>query len=394
MKASVLFVDETSNLGGGEVVLVQMASGMRSEGWTVGVALPSGGRLTEILQDHAIEVLVVPRPRLISTSFYVRQWRKVANPFSLLINLAPAFLWTLRLWLTVARRRPALVHTVSLWSHACASLAAFLGGVPVIWHVQDLVQPARASALYARLFRLWARWWPARILCVSDAVAAQFGKAAWTEKKVRVLWNAVDLRRYAPRMQSTVPRSGVRLTIGTAARLTPWKGQEECLEAARALQERGIDFEWRFAGTETLGTSGYARYLARRAGEMGLANRVQWLGWVQDMPGFYHDLDILVHLPTEPDPCPLVLMEAAACGVPLISTGGGSADRIVPGAAGCLVPGRDPARVAQVLEEWARLPEGLQKRGQQARAFAEANFDLASHAKRLASEYTSVLGEL
>jgi glycosyltransferase involved in cell wall biosynthesis len=390
---SVLFIDETSDLGGGEVVLTQMANALRSAGWVVGVALPNGGPLAEILQGQGVEVLVVPRPRLISTSFYVRQQWKVPNPFSLLVNIVPASLWTLRLSITIARRRPAIVHTVSLWSHACASLAAFLVRVPVVWHVQDLVQPGRASGLYARLFRQWAKWWPTRILCVSDAVAAQFGKGAWVKKKVHVLWNVVDLCRYAPGGPRAAAHAGGPLTIGTAARLTPWKGQDECLEAAWALQDRGVDFEWRFAGTEALGTRGYAGHLARRAAELGLADRVQWLGWVENMPEFYRGLDVLVHLPTEPDPCPLVLMEAAASGVPLISTGGGSADRIVPGAAGSLVPGRSPGKVAQVLENWAGSPETLQERGRQARAFAEAHFDLSKYAGRLVAEYMSILGD-
>ena len=393
MNRSVLFIDETGDLGGAEVVLAQMANAVQSAGWSVGAILPSGGPLAEILQEQGTEFRVVPRPRLVSTSFYVRQRRKVTNPFSLLVNLVPASLWTFRLLVAIARRRPAIVHTISLWSHACGSLAAFLVRVPVVWHVQDLVQPGKASGLYARLFRLWARWMPNRILCVSEAVAAQFGKGAWVEKKVHVLWNVVDLHRYAPDGPRPAPQANLPMTIGTAARLTPWKGQEECLEAARALQERGVAFEWRFAGTEALGTRGYAEHLARRAAELGVGERVRWLGWVEDMPEFYRGLDVLVHLPTEPDPCPLVLMEAAASGVPLLSTGGGAADQIVPGAAGTIVPGRSPVQVARVLEDWAGSPEKLRGRGRQARAFAEAHFDLSKYAERLIAEYVSILGE-
>ena len=393
MNRSVLFIDETSHLGGGEFVLAQMAEAVRSAGWEVGVILPRGGPLAEILAGRGIDVVMVPRPRLVSTSFYVKHAWKVPNPLSLIVNVLPASLWTLKLWIAIARRRPAIVHTVSLWSHACGSLAALLAGAPVVWHVQDLVQPGSALGLYGGLFRLWARLWPARILCLSEAIARQFGKAAWVERKVHVLWPVVDLRRYAPGGPRAAAQSGVPLTIGTAARLTPWKGQEECLEAARALQERGVAFEWRFAGTEALGTRGYAEHLARRAAELGVAERVRWLGWVENMPEFYQGIDVLVHLPTEPEPFGLVLMEAAASGVPLISTGGGAADQIVPGAAGTLVPGRSPVQVARMLEGWARSPETRRERGRQARAFAEAHSDLRRYAERLVAEYVSILGE-
>lgn len=391
MSRSVLFIDETSELGGAEVVLVQMANAARSAGWAVSVILPRGGPTAEILAEERIDTLIVARPRLISTSFYIRQLWKVPNPLSLLANFLPACVWTLRLRAAIARRRPAIVHTVSLWSHAFGSLAARMAGAPVIWHVQDLVQPVNALALYAILFRLWARWWPARILCVSDAVAAQFGKRQWAKKKVHVLWNVVDLRRYAPPRSRPSAKGRRGITIGTAARLTPWKGQAECLEAARVLKDRGVEFEWRFAGTEALGARGYADHLAQRADEMGLADSVQWLGWVEDMPAFYREIDVLVHLPTEPDPCPLVLMEAAASGLPLVSTGGGAADRIVPGAGGSLVVRGSPAPVVQLLEEWARSPATMREHGQQARAYAEAHFDVQRYAEQLTTEYSDVL---
>ena len=83
---------------------------------------------------------------------------------------------------------------------------------------------------------------------------------------------------------------------------------------------------------------------------------VHWLGPIGDMPEFYADLDVFVAPSTEPEPFGLVLIEALASGVPVVSTAGGGPSEIVARNpdAGRLVAPRDPAALAAAIVDVLR----------------------------------------
>jgi glycosyltransferase involved in cell wall biosynthesis len=178
--------------------------------------------------------------------------------------------------------------------------------------------------------------------------------------------------------------------IGTAARLTHWKGQEVALRAARELQRRGVAFRWMFAGDEALGAPGYRDHLLELIRAWDLGREVELLGWVGDMAGFYRTLDVLVHVPIEPEPYGLVLAEALASGLAVVATPGG-ADGIVAAAGGAIVPAGRPEAVAAALIELAERPNVLASKQAQARQVAEHVFDTRRYAEELAAIYESLI---
>jgi glycosyltransferase involved in cell wall biosynthesis len=280
---------------------------------------------------------------------------------------------------------------VSLWSHALAGVAGRALGCPVVWHFQDLIDPAAGLGLYRRLLLGWAARWPSRILCVSEAVAAQFRASPPAWARTQVLWNTVDLARFTPRSDSAdLGRAGCPLIIGTAARLTPWKGQEVALRTARLLKAQGVPFHWYFAGSEDLGSRGYQQYLAGLTRQWDLETEVTWLGWVGDMPTFYQQLDVLVHLPVEPDPWGLILTEAMAAGLLIIAAASGAAQQLVPAAGGELVPPNAPEAAAAQLVAAARNHPLTRARGRRARCYAESTFSVERYTEQLVQVYQAL----
>jgi glycosyltransferase involved in cell wall biosynthesis len=162
------------------------------------------------------------------------------------------------------------------------------------------------------------------------------------------------------------------------------------LRAARELKRRGVPFHWRFAGEEALGSPGYRAYLLGLVGEWGLEEHVELSGWVGDMPGFYRSLDVLVHVPVDPEPYGLVLAEAFSSRLTVVATPGG-ADPIVEAAGGVLVPPSDPVAVADALAELVERPGELAARQARARQVAEQLFDTRRYAQELAAIYDSVV---
>jgi glycosyltransferase involved in cell wall biosynthesis len=392
MVHQVIFVDETAQIGGAEINLLTILPSLASGGWGCGVILPQEGPFSQNLSRLNISVYEVPRLPLPSTSFYIRHRYKLPNPLAFLLAILGGLVWLARLYRFFKQTRPAVVQTISMWSHAFAGGAARLAGCPVIWHFQDIIQPSAGLGLYRRLMLLWARWIPDRIICISDKVAGQFEANPVLRRKVKVLWNTVDTQRFAP--TEAEPRSTSQkavLKIGTVARLTPWKGQELALQAARLLKKDSVQFHWYFAGDESLGSPGYYAHLQALIRQWGLEQEVEFLGWVDNIPALYHSLEVLVHLPTEPEPFGLVLAEAMASGLTVIATQGGGAEPLVLASGGTIVPVDRPEAVAQTLAALWQTPEELARRRRLARRFAEQQFGLQNYLQTLLELYESVL---
>jgi glycosyltransferase involved in cell wall biosynthesis len=373
MRQLVAFVSETAHIGGSEVNLATTARYMGRTAWQPLVVLPEQGALAELLAASDIPVYQIPHPSFISTSFYIRQRFKLPNPL----------VWIARLYGFLRRRKPAVVHTINLWSHIFAGVAARLAGRPVVWHLQDIVSPGSGFGLYRLLLLLGARYIPNHILCPSPRVASQFSQWTGYEHKLGLLGNIIDVNKFAPAKQKAPVVTSSSLKIGTSARLTPWKGQETALRAARLLKQQSVDFIWYFAGDEGLGSKGYGQYLRDLTQAWGL----------EDMPAFYRSLDVLVHPSVEPDPFPVTIGEALASGLPVILSSGGGADHLVEAAGGILVPPKAPEAIAEALVQLVETPETMTRMSKNARIFAERNFDIDSYVETLATLYQSLAGQ-
>jgi glycosyltransferase involved in cell wall biosynthesis len=301
-----------------------------------------------------------------------------------------SLIWTAGLRRYLRGHEPSLVHTVSFWAHVCGGAAARLAGVPVVSHFQELVGATSGLGLYRRLIHAWARWVPNRIVCISPRVAEQFDRLPRVRPKTGVILNTVDVEKFAPApetSQGKLAKDGLR--IGTVARLIPWKGQHVALEAAEILK-RKIDFEWLFVGGASLGSSAYAQRVKSQARRLGLEEHVEFVDWIEDMPGFYRSLDVLVHVPTEPEPFGLVLGEAMACGVPVVTTAGGGAEELVRAGQGFVVPPGDAEAVASSLLELGESPEDRSARGKEARDLAVQTFSVPQYVSQWQEVYQSV----
>jgi glycosyltransferase involved in cell wall biosynthesis len=388
MTGRVLFVDETAQIGGAEVLLATIARHLRRRGWEATVVLPEDGPLHDLLAQAEVPVACVPGFPFLSSSFYLGQRHKLPNPFALFVNALLGSLWVLRLRRAFRRRRPTVVHTMSMWSHVFAGLAGRLAGCSVVWHFQEIMSPSSGFGLYRRVLLWWAQRVPKHIICISNKVARQFAGGGVDPNRVDILWNTIDTETFAPAQGGApIEGDGRPLTIGTAARFVRWKGHDVALRAARELKSRSVPFEWRFAGGEALGAPGYRAHLMDRVAEWGLEDEVRFVGWVDDMPTFYGSLDVLVHVPTEPEPFGLVPAEALAAGLPVVAASGGGIDDMIRAGGGILVPPDQAEPLVEALIGLEKSPGEVERRGEAARHFAERTFSVDAYIKQLTEIY-------
>jgi glycosyltransferase involved in cell wall biosynthesis len=138
-----------------------------------------------------------------------------------------------------------------------------------------------------------------------------------------------------------------RPVIGCAAVLTPWKGQDVLLEAVALLRRRDIKVE--LAGGRLPKDDAYAEALEERVRRPDLEGLARLLGPVADPVQRMRTWTAMVVPSVDPEAGPLAPLEAMSVGVPVIGTDLGGTTEVV-GAAGLLVPPRDPGALASAIE--------------------------------------------
>lgn len=333
---TVLCVQPVAEQGGSDQALLRMAGQLGACGWNVHVALPAPSPMAGEFVAAGAELHVVPMKR-ISTSHDGAAWASYALgwPGSVL-----------RLWRLTRHVEADVVLSNSLHSWYGWAVAR-LARRPHIWHAREIVTQSRTAL---RTERFLARWFARRVIAASEAVAAQLGPA-----NVVIIHEEAGPDEFNPgRAGRARHRYGLAdrsPAIGYVGRIDTWKGLDVLLDAVPQLVGRCPDAQVVVAGAVVAGKEAYAAALAQRATAVG----VHWLGPLggPDAGDLIADLDCLVLASTTPEPWGLVLVEALACGVPVVATDAGGPLEILAGLphAGRLVPPSDPAALATAIAD-------------------------------------------
>ena len=320
--------------------MLRLVRQLSAAGWDCHVALPAPSPMADELRSAGACLHVVPMRRL-STSHGAAEWA------AYLVNWP---LSVLRLWLLARRLGATVVHTNSLHSWYGWAAAA-LARRPHVWHAREVVTQSR---LALQVERLLTRHFATQVLAVSGAVAAQLPGG-----NVQVVTEEADPSEFWPgRAGRARARYGLAddvLVAGYVGRVDTWKGVDVLLDAVPHLGPAQVVV----AGGPVAGKEAYYSSMAERARSLG----VHWLG---PLPGplaadLIADLDCLVYPSTTPEPFGLALVEALACGVPVVSTDAGGPREVMAGLApeaGRLVPPGDAAALASAVLALLNLRPG------------------------------------
>lgn len=190
----------------------------------------------------------------------------------------------------------------------------------------------------------WALSQASSVIAVSEEIATKIRGLSETPLSVHVLPNGVDRSLFYPRPERAVrDRLGldgaIVLTVGNLREL---KGHDILIRAVAALSDVSLII---------IGTGNEETNLKRLIAQLGVADRVRLLGAVDngDLPGYYNAADVFA-LASSSEGCPNVVLEAIACGVPVVATAVGAIPELVP--ASCrrlLVHERTPEAFAGAL---------------------------------------------
>ena len=338
---------------------LRRAQAARAEGYEVHVAVQDSEAVGK-LREEGFVVHLIPLQR--------RGMNPIKEIFSLgaLVNL-------------YRKLRPDLVHHLTIKPVLYGGLAARLTRTPaVVSAITGLGYVFTQHGVFAFLLRKavtfgyrFAMGHPCiRVTFENPDDRAQFVKHRLISERnsVWIKGAGVDISEFAP----TSEHAGPPLVV-LASRLLWDKGVGEFVDSARELRNAGVSARFVLVGdTDPDNPSGVPREQLELWKEKGA---VEWWGWRQDIPYVLEQAHIVCLPSYYREGIPRILIEAAACGRPIVTTDlPGCREAVRDGESGLIVPARNVGRLASALRRLIDDAELRKKMGLCGRKIAESEF--------------------
>ena len=162
-----------------------------------------------------------------------------------------------------------------------------------------------------------------------------------------VAGSGVDVSRFLPSLDSS-SRGGVPVVLH-ASRMLKTKGVYDSLKASILLEERGVNHKLILAGGAH--PDNPASLTAQELYNLKGGKTREWIGLCEDMPKLLSTASVAVLPSRYREGVPMALLEAAACGLPIVTTDmPGCRDVVTDGVNGFLVPPEDSESLADAIE--------------------------------------------
>lgn len=174
-------------------------------------------------------------------------------------------------------------------------------------------------------------------------------------------------------------------------RVSPWKGQDVFIRAAAVVLKRFPNCRFQIVGSALFGEDALVGELKQLAVTLGVADRVEFLGFRKDVPEIIAGSTLLVHASTVPEPFGQVIVQAMAESKPVVATrGGGVLEIVVDGETGLLVPMKDAEAMAEAIREILADPSKAQKMGEAGRERFLAKFTIERTVEEVGAIYAEM----
>ncbi len=296
-----------------------------------------------------------------------------------ILHLAVACRWAT----DIADEEIHLIH--SQWIHSGGTVAmygAWLLGVPFSFtgHAADLFR--ERAALKDKIRRADF------IVCISSFHERFFLEQGARPEQLRRVYCGIDVSHFSAPEHKPVKRRPLLLSSG---RLVEKKGFAYLIDACKILRERGIEFDCRIAGSGPL-----EEELRQHAARLGLQDIVEVTGKPiaqEELPNVLGEADLYCLAcvwasDDDVDGLPQMLMEAMACGVPVVSTElVGIPDLVIHERTGLLAQPNDAEGLADCLQRLLQDPELAKNLAKAAREHVSDEFDISTCLEPLTNEF-------
>jgi len=355
--------------GGSFVSAALLAYGLKKIGYRVISVFPEEGGATTLFRQYGNEVEI----HKLSTV------ETPTNPSNLIQNHSSLVFQAQKI---IRLYNVDIIHcnddaTILPWG-----IAALMQKRPSVWHVRS-ARKGKIDFLRCQVTSL--------SICISNFAAGRLPKNI----KRATIYNPVDYSRFLPCTNKRIKRKSIGIEDDSVllvhvGRDIPYKRPEWSVATLNKLLQCGINAYLLFLGN----------FSAFRKQELfnGInldpfsePDRIRFFPWVENPEFYISAADLLLH-PAYEEPFGRILVEAAACGIPVIATrSGGAPEVVLDGITGYL---SDPSKVSDFYDKTIKLlksPE--QYKSMSCAALARSKyFSLEAHAQKVSQAYDRYLG--
>jgi glycosyltransferase involved in cell wall biosynthesis len=335
--------------------------------------------LAKALRERGDEVVLVSPDGIYASRLEELGFRWVCFPLSRRgLNPLVEIGAIMRLFKLYCQEKPDLVHQFTIKSVLYGSLTCLLLGIhPVVNSVEGLGyvftegEGARRwlRILVKLIYRLVMRPTWVIFLNPDDRLFFLRNRLVNPKRIVMIRGSGVDIRKFTPRPVV----EGIPLVI-LPARLLWDKGVGEFVEAARKVRTSGLRARFALVGDNDDGNPASVHASQLHAWEED--GEIEWWGWKENMADVYAQ-SAVVCLPSYREGLPITLLEAAACGRPIVASDvPGCREVVRQGENGLLVPVRDAGALAEALLFLIKNPDMRSEMGICSRTIAENEFSM------------------
>lgn len=373
---TILFLDQYPGLSGGQRVLLNIAQEFSRNGYRCLAVLPSQGVLSVELEKQGIETIILPM------GYYSITRKSVLDLFSYGLRLPLLIFLLLRL---IKNKKIDLAYANGARTFIWATIACKLSKTPIFWHVHSIFKnPAtlRTLLFFAKSSVV------KKIFAVSKGAAEPLMEVG---PRLEIMYNAVKIPDGAKKentLKNEHPDLKDCFLSGTVGILEEWKNQEDLVNAAQYIADSGIkDMAFFIIGDSLYKEPARQKYknkLKELARLSGIEGKIIFTGLRKDIREAMSSLDTLVISSKDPDPCPLVSLEAASLGIAIIATHFGGTREIFAENTEVLFykPG-DYKALAEKIIFLAKNPRESNSMAQAARLKVIQNHDLDAYLYKL-----------
>lgn len=319
MKLRILHTEASCGWGGQEIRILDEAAGLIARGHDIQLATSSEALIAAAAEQRGIPVSRLPinRRRIGSLRVLIRLIHAIAP--QVIVTHSSTDSWLVSIATRLMRTKPAIVR---------------------VRHISAPVKPgALTDWLYRRV--------PTRVVTTGESLRQQLiADLGLDPSRIVSIPTGVDLARFQPGDQAAARRRlglpGGPL-IGIVATLRSWKGHRFLLAAM-------ADRQLADAGLVIVGDGPQSEALQREVLRLGLSDRVVFAGRQDDVVAWMQAFDVFALPSTANEGVPQALMQAMACGIPVVTTPVGAILELVEdGKSGLIVPAEDPGALAAAI---------------------------------------------
>ncbi|MBD2501478.1 glycosyltransferase family 4 protein [Anabaena azotica] len=378
----ILFLDQSGKPGGAELCLIDIAKPYCDRAL---VGLFADGSFKTLLQQHHIPVEV-----LTNQAIQVRKQSNLLPAFGSLGQLAP-------LVAKVVQRAIEydLIYANTQKALVVGAIASLFARRPLVYHLHDILSPEHFSKTNLRVAVNLANRCASLVIANSQASQTAFVQAGGRAELTTVIYNGFNPKLYQTCESETNQlrkQLGIedKFVVGHFSRLSPWKGQHILIDAISQcpLQVTAI-----LVGDALFGEQEYVKQLHQQITQLGLENRIKFLGFRTDIPQLMAACNLVAHTSTAPEPFGRVIVEAMLCGKPVVAAkAGGAVELVEHGINGFLTTPGEPQELANIINDCWENTANTANIASNAKTIATQRFDVANINQQIAQVLSNIVG--